>query len=143
MLEWIFGSLQNESYGGKIQDGFIENTAEQGNGKRIELFTDVDDIIEGYFYIADISIFYDFYRLDTVNGTIPFEFYDGLNDITRIASFIGNPMVSKEGQYYKVTVALLLEHLPVENKAPILSTGRILQNGAIRITEDEQERITE
>lgn len=143
MLQWPFDNVQNSSYGAEIQVGFVENTSQQGIQERIETFSDVDDIIEGFIILDEITEFNDFFTIDTVNGTIPFEFYDGVSEVTRTASFIGKPNVSKVSNKYRVSFTWRVEHLPIDNAPPVLSTNRITEDIIDRVTEDNIQRVTE
>jgi len=141
MIDWGFGEIINSSWGTESIKGFIEQ--ELTEGSRRETFTDINDIINGYIIVEDILEFEIFFSDTTQKGTLPFNYYDCINDVTRVATFVGKPTNTKISNRYKVNITLSLAHLPIANPVPESEANRITECDDNRITEGGDQRITE
>jgi len=141
MLSWEFGDIIRDSYSRDWQKGFLEDNIIVDT--RREYFTDVEDFIKGYIILEEIEDITLFYEDETKFGTIPFTFYDCVSGLTRTANFIDRPNNIRLSNKYRVNISLRFEPLPIENKDPILSTGRITEDSIQRLTEAAIERVTE
>lgn len=111
MLKWKWGNPLNANFSNEFQSGFIETNPDAGVPFRRMRFSDILDVIDATFDLtrSEYLQLMNWYKYDTRQGSLPFEYYDCRIEYNRVARIIGKPQFSTNSNRYIVSITLGLE----------------------------------
>jgi len=133
MAMWGFGNLLSSGFSDEEQAGFEELTPDAGVPFRREVFTDIQNIVSGSLVLTnnDYIRFKSFYRSETRQGTLTFDFYDCRFGVTRTARFVGKPTYTATSNQWTVNLVLSLDPVVIKRESTIVT-----HNGDAIVTHD-------
>lgn len=134
-ITFPFTGYLNNGYQEELQTSFVETTPDAGIPFRRETFSDVGRSTTGTKLVTDLekNQFENFYKSDTKSGSRSFNYYDCINDITRVAKFIGKPSIVRNGNRWNISFNLWLEPTTVVQELRLIT-----EDGKLLITEDDK-----
>lgn len=123
MLEWQWGQLKNSGFQNEHQEGYIEVTPDAGSPYRRERFSDVMDIVQGQltFDRKNYIDFMSWYKFDTRQGSIPFEYYDCRYGVTRTARIFEKPTYVSNSKYFDINIKLGFDSNVIEQPRQLVA----------------------
>ncbi len=124
-VEWRFGNPLSQGFSDEEQTGYQELTPDAGIPFRRQVFTDIQNIVSFRLILTlnDYIDFKSFYRTDTAQGTLSFDYYDCRFDVTRTARFLGKPTYQQLSNNYEVSCTLSLEQAETTLVFNLLTEG--------------------
>jgi len=142
---WQWGTIQVSNYQAEFQQGFIEVSPDSGKPFRRQTFTDIQKLFAGKVTLTRTEKldFESWYRWDTKQGTIPFQYWDCEIEAYRTTRILGKPTITSNSNYFDVSLQLAFDPAIVYQQRELIANpdSYLLVNPDLRLVVGKKLRL--